>query len=366
MKEHTYLKLTDIHLFHRLVKTELMVSNLYWFMDKYNKEISAVDIIYIAGDIFDRLMDLGTPESTQILTWMRDFALYCKRNNIILRVLNGTRSHDFNQGSKFTVFSEGMDLKYIDTLHIEHIESLDLNVLYVPDEWRSKGSDTFIEVKKLLAEKGLSKVHTTILHGAFPFSLPFLSEAHHLEEDYLSITEHYIDVGHIHQYNTYERIISGPSFDRLSHGDDADKGCVLSFISDTKKDAQRLLVNDRATLFKTVTVTKETSIESLRSKIERVIKNNTEGLDLHIRIKTLKYAYLSDIYTSIKNMYPNIHFIKTLINEEKKNSVPISFSEYSATSITKDNLVPEFTKYLSNVAEKEDILCTLGTIITEN
>ena len=60
-----------------------------------------------------------------------------KPYNIILRILEGTPSHDWKQSKLFIHLNDltkaGTDVKYIDSLSIEYIDKFGINVLY-PDE----------------------------------------------------------------------------------------------------------------------------------------------------------------------------------------------------------------------------------------
>ena len=61
------------------------------------------------------------------------------------------------------------DFKYIDSVCVEYIEKLNLNVLYVPDNWSANPDITLADVKKAIAEKGLVEVDIAIMHGCFGY-----------------------------------------------------------------------------------------------------------------------------------------------------------------------------------------------------
>ena len=74
------------------------------------------------------------------------------------------------------------------------MEDLDIHILYVPDEWRHKASDTLTCVRDLLKEKSISQVDIAVMHGCFRFQMPMLEGMKfvHKESDYLDIVKYYI------------------------------------------------------------------------------------------------------------------------------------------------------------------------------
>ena len=56
--------------------------------------------------------------------WLTELIVFCKQHDIILRILEGTPSHDRNQSKVITSIIKKLnielDYKYIDTLYIEH------------------------------------------------------------------------------------------------------------------------------------------------------------------------------------------------------------------------------------------------------
>jgi len=133
--------------------------------------------------------------------------------DICLRVLEGTPSHDRRQSRQFKIVKAllgiEMDLKYVDTLSIEHNEKFDCTFLYLPDEWRGCNEQTKEEVKRLLVQHNLESVDFAFMHGSFPHQLPNIKHIPvHDPEFYLSIVNKYIFIGHIHVMSQYERILA--------------------------------------------------------------------------------------------------------------------------------------------------------------
>ena len=172
--------LSDIHLGHGLVPTSDIINRLYKALPS-NAESDKLDIIFVAGDVFDQLLFLPDAPVLDIQIWIADLFELCHRHNIALRVLEGTPSHDRGQGKQFEMIyltvgydrdDKFVDFKYVPTLSIEYIELLDINVLYVPDEWDHDPDITWESVKNLLKDQGLEQVDFAVMHGNFEYHLP--------------------------------------------------------------------------------------------------------------------------------------------------------------------------------------------------
>lgn len=255
--------ISDVHLGHRQTPTAHIVRNLLAaFPD--NEETGELDIIFIAGDLFDTVLPLPSEPVLEILPWMSRFLQMCAKRNIKVRVLEGTPSHDWKQSKLMEIINNGLDpftgdpgapvgadLEYLDTLCIRYMEDEDIHVLYVPDEW-DEPDRTWVQVQQLLLEHGLEKVDYAIMHGAFKYQLPsHVNVPTHNPERYLSITKYNVYIGHIHQFSIYDRIIAQGSFDRLSHGDESAKGHVRT-IQEHGKTSTTFIENTNALLYLTV------------------------------------------------------------------------------------------------------------------
>jgi DNA repair exonuclease SbcCD nuclease subunit len=155
------ISLSDIHLGHPDNPAERIIKNLKnAFSD--NASMAEIDIIFIAGDVFDRLLSLPDDAVTEIDFWITSFLRLCKKHDIVLRVLEGTPSHDWKQSKRFVKINElsriGADVQHVTELSIEYIDRFGINVLYVPDELPGGTNKTFESVLELMEERGLKKV----------------------------------------------------------------------------------------------------------------------------------------------------------------------------------------------------------------
>lgn len=266
----------DVHLGHPNTRTTHILTALRLaFPD--TPETAALDLILLAGDLFDRQLSVPNQEVYAIKQWMLQFLQMCQRNGTVLRVLEGTPSHDWRQSHLWIQVAEiaglTVDVKHITTLSIEHIDSLGIDILYIPDEWRTTCADTWSDVQAKLLEHDLKQVDFTVMHGGFHHQMP--RQLHdklelHRADNYLSITRHYVFVGHIHIRSQYERILAAGSFDRLTHGEEGHKGHYRVHVRRDGDDDIEFVVNTYAQRYVTVSV-EGLEIDAAKAKIDKAI-----------------------------------------------------------------------------------------------
>ena len=229
---------SDNHLFHPRVPIAHTIEVLDRIIAN-DEHAAGIDILYFAGDVFDREIPFGSDAVTPIYAWMIRLLRFCSKYDIVLRILYGTPSHDRKQSSRFydliEEFKIDVDFKYVNTLSIEFIARFGINVLYVPDEWRTDPAVTLGEVKDLLAENHLDKVDFAVMHGCFQFQLPPIPKVQmkaHVAEEYLALVRHHIFIGHHHTFSVFDRICSHGSTTRLAHGEEGPKGYVVHDLMD--------------------------------------------------------------------------------------------------------------------------------------
>lgn len=276
----------DIHLFHNRTPTSHIVSSFKMSLPDTD-DLNNVDIIFLNGDVWDRDSSFWSDDTQIAMQWMFWLLSLCKKRNIKLRVLEGTPSHDWKQSSYFKTINEmfelGCDLRYIETLSIEYFPEYDINVLYVPDEWRTESSVTQREIQELLIKHGLKQVHFTMIHGAFEHQMPPAArnskEVHSLDF-FRSITIHRIFGAHIHQRSDAPMFSAAGSFDRLSHSDEGPKGHIDYTLKDGVERI-KFVVNKNAMLYKTINCV-DLDTEAAIEKIDAFVKDLPPGS--HFRI----------------------------------------------------------------------------------
>lgn len=357
-----YLVISDVHLGHKKTKTKYIVSNLYKLFEDFSpkSKLSKIQAIFVAGDLFDRLLEHTSHDYVEVLVFISKLFRFCISNKIVLRFLEGTPSHDWKQYRALrpmaSLIEDGLDFRYVDQLEIEYIESLKLNVLYVPDEWRSSSAETLAEVKGLLKAKGLEQVDIAMMHGMFKYQVQGIPlkdhalAAVHDEQEYLAIVKRHINIGHVHVFSFFERIVAQGSFDRISHGEESPKGCVLMSLGKTKADDTfNFIENKQAMIYKTV----------------RIAGLSVEAAMLHFDKETAKLPIGSYVRIVAEKSHPMIAGFKELVLsrpafvlsvktlEEIKEEGELVQTQtvidhtYSPISITRENIVDMLMQAIS-------------------
>lgn len=331
---------SDVHLGHANTPTVEILENLRReFPD--TEETGKLDIIWIAGDLLDRLLHVNDPNVIEIKIWATEFLSMCKRRNIVVRALEGTPSHDWKQMRlllQYTNVGIGADFRYMDTLSIEYIEKFGIHVLYIPDEW-GEPDDTWLQVVQLLQTNGLEKVDFAIMHGNFTYQLPPIAKApRHIPERYLSIVRNYIFIGHVHLSSRYERILASGSFDRLAHGEESPKGhWRVSMFSDNRPDQVVFRENRNAKIYRTINCG-DLSVEEALKTLEKV-RQLPDGS--HVRVAAPKNHPILTSLDVLRKTYPTMHWTSKVTEDTStvQTNILVDYrSTFHQINITQDNL----------------------------
>lgn len=373
-KQVKYLTISDVHLGHKRNTTVEIIKNLDIYFDHYKptSQFIDLDILFIAGDLFDTLLDNeGSGEIHEILIWLDRLMRFCGRHDIYLRILEGTPSHDWRQSRiadtlhRINGHESCLNFRYIDTCYIEFLKELELYILYVPDEFSPSPDMTLNHVKSLMKDLNIEQVDIGILHGAFGWQMKN-APAHiqrHSEEAYLSIVKHFVNIGHVHNFSTYERLLAQGSFDRLSHGEEDPKGGILCNIRGPHGDSFNFIENKGAKIFKTITV-RSLDLDKCIQSIAKATKGIPD--DSYIRIKAIKTHPIYVAFDELKIKFPMFHLSKISLDEDEvsdaKENLSIDTDVYTPVSITDTNIVDLL---MTEVRSKYNLSDSQLTLLTE-
>lgn len=357
----------DVHLGHPETKTLHILESLRRaFPDTV--ETGKLDIIFIEGDLFDRLLDNADEDLYEIRIWMTMFLRMCASRDIVLRILEGTPSHDWKQSRLFPHINEiariGADCKYIDKLSIEHIERFGATVLYVPDEWKPEPSETWKDVQEALKLSGIDKVDYAVMHGYFPHQLPKQLEAGaHDPEKYLSIVRNEIFIGHVHTFTIWKRIVAAGSLDRLNHGEEHDKGHVRR-----TPEGIKFVINENAKEYVTIDCR---GLEPARAHalVEERVKKLRKGAA--VRIRANKDEPFATSLPALREKFPDFTWkIKTDAHDIAQRTVDVIDikANYKIIRIDKDNVMELMEERLRQKYPHHADAClkTLGEVVEEH
>lgn len=354
-----YIVIGDVHLGNPNNTAREIIENLSSFFDDFKPRTDNLDFIFIEGDLFDRLLDLSRfdIELSPIMAFFERLLSYCNKNDIRLRILEGTPLHDRKQGKIVIdvvyIMRAATDVEFIDKLYIEMNEELGISILYIPDEWHHDTSVTLAQVKDLLKQHNLTQVDLAIMHGQFNYQLPkaAFKAPKHDEGEYLSLVKHFIHIGHVHQFSTYERILAAGSFDRLVHGDEIPKGGLYCTIRPDGNDEFKFIENKGAKTYTTLKV-KDSNVDDALNYIENKVSKLRKGS--FVRIKAKKDHPILKNFDLLKKKFIDLNFTK--FNEEDTDS-----DRYSLSMQLDENL----TTYHPIVIRKETIKDLIFPIIKQ-
>jgi DNA repair exonuclease SbcCD nuclease subunit len=316
-----YANTSDVHLGHLKTPTLHIIQSFKTsILTEENKNL---DVLFIAGDLFDRLLDLNSKEVQLIIEFFNYLLTYCYANNILLRVLEGTPSHDWQQSSTLVKLNEirthKCDLKYHKFLDIEYIERIGKYVLYIPDEWTNSHDELELQIQEKLNQYSITKVDIAILHGQFKYQ--FAGKPYHgfhfKEEYFLNLVSGYIHIGHYHMFSKFDRILANGSLERLAHGEEAPKGYVI-----VEDDNYTFIENKNSYTYVTLNITNATTLDRLDKHISKYPVNS------YIRLLLSKDHEFNINFNEIKLRYLDYN-MKKIIKENisDKNSVTYILDE---------------------------------------
>lgn len=358
------IELSDVHLGHRTTETESIVDNLMMLLPDV-PSMSDVDMIIIAGDLFDRLLNLSQLEVFIIHEWIYSLLRLCKVHDIVLRVLEGTPSHDNKQNKLIPEINASsnleVDVQYFATLAIEYIARFDINVLYIPDEYHAEASQTLAEVRLLIAEHNLTQVDFAVMHGQFDYQVPtpLLNRIpHHDSEAYLALVKYNIFIGHIHQHSQYKRILVAGSTSRLQHGEEEDKGIIKVTVYNNGDFNATFVVNKGAKIYKTIDVATQ-EITKAMDYIKSVVMTVPDGS--YIRIRANQDDIIVNSLRELRMSYPQVNW-----SVQTDKAVSSKIALVNRPEVTMDNLhsntIPTLLE--NRVAKKYDGDTVLEMIAT--
>lgn len=192
-----------------------------------------INILFFPGDYFDK--ELVGSHKYYATKFFAEIISICSKNNIIVRMIRGTRSHDFNQlvgffGSTTTMIP--VDFKIINT--VEEEELLGLKILYIPEEELLNQDEYYAPFKK-------NSYNIIVGHGTWDFvdKSSFLmghndyeklaSPVHIVKEWDHMLEQGFCVFGHIHNGPKHKnKYFYTGSFSRWVHGQEEAKGFLVS------------------------------------------------------------------------------------------------------------------------------------------
>ena len=278
------ISISDIHIGNNRVLPEIIHRNLNMYL---YPELIEIDILFIVGDFFHTLLNLNSSSAYYAILIINEIIELSIKHNFLIRVVKGTFEHDRDQNKYFNVDNKYDHIKVVNTLSIEHIEQLNINVCYVPDDLPYKNAQA--EIVKKIKDHQLEQVDILLLHSYCKHEIPKDApiEPNNLFD--IDFLEHYVKgpifKGHIHTKSIYKTCVNNGSFERLTHGQEEKKG-YFKFTYDREKFTYKFIENKSTAVFSSIILGEEDYVNIFIKEVEKIIGkvNDLTPLPINIRI----------------------------------------------------------------------------------
>lgn len=363
MDDFNIVIFSDVHSNHRKTTAENILGELTHVLTENGEALGKeTDLIGLTGDFFDRMLEMPTDDFFRIIQWVRWFVEYCHRHDILLRVLEGTGSHDYGQSKIFIELGQNIDVKYVDTVSVEYIEKLGIHVLYVPDEVNADATITYGEVKRVLGNAGIDKVDYAFMHGFFEFQIPtgVDNTIAHNSGLYHELVRRYVFIGHHHSHQIFKNICVPGSFSRLRQGEEEAKGYVICQHR-KEKSYVKFRPNHLAKTYETIDLSRATVEEALQ--LLGKLGEYRHGSE--IRLIVDKHSEANNIIKDIRGIYPHVNFdISRVVMAKNIGESRKMLQSYHPISLKSDNIVALVDAKLGDNVDKAFILSLLEHSVT--
>lgn len=360
MKENFFgVQTTDQHCLHPHTPTRHILGNLDQF---YYKELNLdeVDFNILTGDFFHDLAPANDPNMMLCQRWIKKHLQICHDKKVHVRILEGTSSHDWGQPEVFDILKpkDTPYIKYINTLSIEYIPELDINVMYVPDNFGHKSTELIYEdALKLLAGAGLKQVDFILLHGGFDYQLPPIANKNGSLYDsvkWSALAKKAIFSGHIHKPSHKLNIYCGGSFDRTAFGEMHPKGGYKFWWGKDDFKAE-FWENKNALIYDKILINREMGAKEIQRELNNYLSKNPPK-NTHIRLVGGLASITGSLINDYKEQYPQYHFDLDNVKEDNIEVDDTLYTPemYKGVSLTKLNLQDSLFNFMESTLQQND------------
>lgn len=332
-----------------------------------------INLIVINGDYFDKKLSIGDPESFYAFSFFKELVDIVREKGIILRIIQGTRSHDLNQLQAFKAYENDttVNFKIIETVSTEDL--LGLHILYIPEEYPENVDEYYEEYKK-------EKYNIGFAHGTFDFvappgSIEISNRSTHSSpvlfwkdwED--SFEKGFISSGHIHGRNVYANKIYYPgSYTRWSYGERSEKGFTyFEYNLDNETYNVKFINNTLAPKYDVVAVSDITVINEDVETFQKALDEMVEKTD-NLRIDLAGLP--EDKIKILKEYYKNNPKVKIEVKDSKKvmlkESVETKSKEFEKWHYITKRMLPlneTIKRYCKEELDKDISIETIDSIL---
>jgi len=347
--------ISDLHTGHPQVPAvNLREALIRWCYPR----LKGIEILFISGDFFDVLLDLNSKAGYCAGMIINDLKQLAYSEHFYIRVLRGTFKHDRHQNHFFLTDQDpGLNgsplVSVIDTPSVEYISSLNINILYLPDEMPGDIYDT---IENLASVNHIDKFDFIINHGYFehllPRGIPSMPKNTLNQQRINKYVKGCVFNGHVHSTSVYHNVVNVGSFERLCHGEEESKGFYL-FDYDYHKVKLEFVENKSATWFKTFKYNEKTTLDGFITWITQ------QGLDperaYHLRLYGENLNIKAELESYVRQVYPFVLVSICDLSTVKQNVSTTTFVMEELPPVTEANLAETIYEHIEHKLTVEQI-----------
>lgn len=372
-----FYSLADLH-FGKEDNDRVYKELLATFIENLEEDCKEPDttpnVIFLDGDLYHRIIKFTEINAVLVIKFMERLLEISDTHNIQVRIIRGTRSHDFSQLNMLRKYEAVYPLfKIYETVTSEDIplvnhplnKDLTLKTLFLPEEYPKNFDEYYGEYLQD------DQVYDTIQgHGTFNFATWSPTDKSDFESDMKrapvwdadELAKHArgpIMFGHIHNYHDYKgKVYYISSYTTYSFSDRGDKGYLVTLMDlDSGSYNVDRVINDNAPTYAVIKLD-DYEFDSVDEKLELI--NTTKANFDHVRID----AEDPDNATILKKVVENDPYIKVKLTRPKTEESKIEdkfkflLDDYHETSIAET-----IQKFISVEYDKDLPLAVIDNII---
>ena len=366
--------LSDLHFGNPRITADQIYCNLRTYL---YPELENTHLLFICGDLYDQLQTVNSKAHKYVSKFIKDLLIISANTGMQVRILHGTYSHDREQldvlntlqfkGSRFKVISK-IDVEELKDFRFkDNIINAILRVGYLPDNLPNMTSTEVIaQLKTCMNIYSWSKLDLVIGHGSFEHifkdtdRLPTCLYSISQFQDILNHNP--IIMGHIHSPGKYMNCYYCGSFERMTHGEEEDKGFYV-FTKDINNGygwESKFIVNKNTTPFITIEP-KGVDVAEISADYVKQVREKFPDLSKpgHVRVLHEDRDIRSQLHRLTAATFPTLFYSSKRIGEITQSNnvemVEVDLTEFDELNVSESNLSTLIIKYLEDNGELGDI-----------
>lgn len=307
---------------------------------------SDLDIFIIAGDLFHTKLNMTSDAALYVLSFIKELHQRCKECDVQLVILQGTKTHDYNQLQNFKIF-EDLNLTIVERTTILNLWGLKIG--FVPEEYIE--ADLHEEYYRDIYTGGLDLIFG---HGMFDFQSfeklnqesekPLKNAPTFDSTRFNNLTKYGTYFGHIHTPCSKGNVHYIGSYFTFNHGEVGQKSFIeIEIDMDTNTYEMYRVLNEKDFVFRDIRMsdlllTNNNDVEKVSKIIEQLSKDKFIRIIVDQEIDAVYTNLLKKI--SVDNDSVSVKFKK----QEVEKRVPDEYNFLLDSKMSYDEKISKFIK----------------------